>query len=112
MANREIRAILNQVEGVYETELKLKLEIIYQHAWTHSSDPYSGTDGVKLLEQFKEYWNANFASEGYDLAHLWTDRETVTSEDEDGEEIEVGGQAFAGHGLPSPLSLWVLVLWV
>ena len=95
-ANREIRAILNQVEGVYETELKLKLEIIYQHAWTHSSDPYSGTDGVKLLEQFKEYWNANFASEGYDLAHLWTDRETVTIEDEDGEEIEVGGQASRG----------------
>ena len=95
-ANREIRAILNQVEGVYEQELKLKLEIVYQHAWTRNSDPYSGTDGTKLLGQFREYWNANFASEGYDLAHLWTDRETVTIEDEDGEEIEVGGQAFPG----------------
>ena len=95
-ANREIRAILNQVEGVYETELKLKLEIIYQHAWTHSSDPYSGTDGVKLLEQFKEYWNANFASEGYDLAHLWTDRESLKGEDKDGEEIDLGGLAWTG----------------
>ena len=95
-ANREIRAILNQVEGVYETELKLKLEIVYQHAWTRSSDPYSGTDGTKLLGQFREYWNANFISEGYDLAHLWTDRGTVTIEDEDGEEMEVAGQASRG----------------
>ena len=95
-ASREIRSVLNQVEGVYETELKLKLEIVYQHAWNRSSDPYSGTDGSELLDQFREYWNANFASEGYDLAHLWTDRGTVTIEDEDGEEIEVGGQASLG----------------
>ena len=30
---------LNMVEGVYETELKLKLEIVYQHAWNRSNDP-------------------------------------------------------------------------
>ena len=95
-ANREIRAILNQVEGIYENELKLQLEIVYQHAWSQSNDPYSGTDGNKLLEQFREYWNANFASEGYDLAHLWTDRETLTIENENGQEIEVGGQASLG----------------
>ena len=95
-ANREIRAILNQVEGVYETELKLKLEIVYQNAWNRSSDPYSGTDGDKLLEQFREYWNANFASEGYDLAHLWTGRETLTNKDEDGEEFDIGGLAWTG----------------
>ena len=95
-ANQEIRAILNQVEGIYETELKLKLEIVYQHAWTRSGDPYSGTDGNKLLEQFREYWNANFASEGYDLAHLWTEKETLTWRDEDGEEIEIGGLAWRG----------------
>ena len=95
-ANREIRGILNRVEGVYEQELKLKLEIVYQHTWARSNDPYSGTDGTKLLGQFREYWNANFISEGYDLAHLWTGRETLTIEDEDGEEIEVAGQASKG----------------
>ena len=96
-ANREIRAILNQVEGVYETELKLKLEIVYQHAWTRSSDPYSGTDGGKLLEQFAEYWEANLFSEDYDVAHLWTGRETLTAEDEDtGEEEPIGGLAWQG----------------
>ena len=96
-ANREIRTILNRVEGVYETELKLKLEIVYQHAWTRSSDPYSGTDGGKLLEQFAEYWEANFFSEDYDVAHLWTGRETLTAEDEDtGEEEPIGGIAWQG----------------
>ena len=96
-ANREIRGILNLVEGVYETELKLKLEIVYQHAWTRSSDPYSGTDGGKLLEQFAEYWEANFFPEDYDVAHLWTGRETLTAEDEDtGEEKPIGGLGWTG----------------
>ena len=93
-ASREIRSVLNQVEGVYETELKLKLEIVYQHAWNRSSDPYSGTDGSELLDQFRQYWNDNFSAEGYDLAHLWTDRETLKGEDKDGEEIDLGGIAW------------------
>lgn len=95
-ANREIRAILNQVEGVYETELKLKLEIVYQHAWTRRDDPYTATDGSDLLNQFREYWNDNFYAEGYDLAHLWTDRDTLTRVDEDGEEFDIGGTAWRG----------------
>ena len=95
-ANQEIRGILNQVEGVYKTQLKLNLEIVYQHAWTRISDPYSGTDSHELLKWFREYWNTNFASEGYDLAHLWTGRETLTFAGEDGEEIDVAGLAFRG----------------
>ncbi len=96
-ANREIISIMNQVEGVYETQLKLKLEIVYQHAWSRSNDPYSGTDGSDLLDQFKEYWNTNFYdSEDYDLAHLWTGRETLTDEDEEGEERQLGGIAWTG----------------
>ena len=93
-ANREIISIMNQVEGVYETELNLKLEIVFQHAWTRSNDPYTGTNGSDLLEQFREHWNGNFSAEGYDLAHLWTGRETLKREDEDGEEVDVAGQAY------------------
>lgn len=95
-ANREIRSILNQVEGVYEQQLKLKLEIVYQHAWSKRNDPYTATDGSDLLDEFREYWNDNFSAEGYDLAHLWTDRETLTAEDEDGEEYDISGIAWVG----------------
>ena len=95
-ANAEILNILNQVEGVYHDELKLKLEVTFQHAWTDSADPYDTTDGNTLLDQFREHWNANFASEGYDLAHLWTGRDEVTSENEDGETFRIGGLAWRG----------------
>ena len=95
-ANREILGILNQFEGVYETELNLKLEIVYQNAWTSRNDPYSGTDGDELIRQFREYWNVNFISQGYDLAHLWTGKQRLTTENEDGEEMEVAGQASLG----------------
>lgn len=92
-ANREIQSILNQVEGVYEQELKLKLEIVYQHAWNTSNDPYTKTDGSDLLDEFADYWNANFYySEDYDLAHLWTGRDEF--QNEDGKEL--GGIAWTG----------------
>ncbi len=91
-ANREIRSVLNQVERVYEQELKLKLEIVYQHAWTRRNDPYTETDASDLLDQFTEHWNDNFFAEDYDLAHLWTDRDEL--QNEDGEEI--GGIAWLG----------------
>ena len=93
-ANREIRAILNQVEGVYEPEVKLTVEIVFQHAWSSSNDPYTTTDASELLDQFREHWNANFLdAEGYDLAHLWTGKQQLTHENENGEEITLGGFA-------------------
>ena len=82
-ANRAIRTVLNLVEGVYEDELKLKLEITYQHAWNRSNDPYTETDGSELLGQFAEHWNDNFFAEDYDLAHLWTGREEFQNDDGD-----------------------------
>ncbi len=95
--NQEIESILNRVEGVYEQELNLKLEIVFQHAWNSRNDPYSGTDGQDILEQFRHHWNANFYySEDYDLAHLWTGKQTLTAEDEEGEEIRIGGIAWPG----------------
>lgn len=96
-AKREIISIMNMVEGVYEQELNLKLEIVFQHAWNRSNDPYTGTDGRDLLEQFRDHWNANFYYlENYDLAHLWTGRQTLTDEDDEGEEIRIGGIAWRG----------------
>ena len=85
-ANREIRGILNQVEGVYQSELLLQLRISFQHAWTMEDDPYTAINASDLLYEFIEHWNANFAAEeNYDLAHIWTDRERT--------DFHIGGLA-------------------
>ncbi len=75
-ANRAIRGILNQVEGIYQNELLLQFRIVSQNTWGTEDDPYTATNLPELLDEFAEYWNTNFAAEiDYDLAHLWTDRE-------------------------------------
>ena len=73
-ANRKIMSILNRVEGVYERELRLKIEVTYQHVWETSRDPYNKTDMSELLDQFQDHWNENFFHVDYDLAHMWTGR--------------------------------------
>ena len=87
-ANSEILSILNKVEGVYEEELRLSLEVVYQHAWTTELDPYTSTEANELLDEFKEHWNANFFSEGYDVAHLLTGRKNL--------DRDIGGTAWLG----------------
>ena len=72
-ARSEIEGILNQVEGVYQSELLLQFQISFQHAWDMEDDPYTATNASDLLDEFIEHWNANYAAaEDYDLAHLWT----------------------------------------
>ena len=77
-ANREIDGILNQVDGVYQSELLLQLRISFQHTWNTVNDPYTGKTLCELFDEFRTYWNANFASnQDYDLAHLWTGKKRV-----------------------------------
>lgn len=73
-ANNEILSILNAVEGVYQTELGITFDIVYQHAWS-TSDPYSGTSASTVLEQFRSYWNTNYSNVARDIAHMWTGRD-------------------------------------
>jgi hypothetical protein len=74
-ANNEILNILNQVEGVYQTELSVSFEVVYQHTWDTSSDPYSSTSPSTTLQEFTDYWNMHFSAVNYDLAHLWTGKD-------------------------------------
>jgi hypothetical protein len=78
-ANDEILSILNQVQGIYETQLGLTLKVIFQHAWATSTDPYTdfgtGTgDASMMLDEFRNYWNANFTGIPRDTSMLWTNR--------------------------------------
>lgn len=72
-ANNEILGIMNQVEGVYETEFGITFKIVHQNTWATPDDPYTTTsDSIKVLDEFKSYWNANFTHVSRDLAHMWT----------------------------------------
>ncbi|HKZ02443.1 MAG TPA: Calx-beta domain-containing protein [Pyrinomonadaceae bacterium] len=74
-ANNEILSIMNQVQGIYETQVGLTFSIVFQHTWDTSADPYSVTnDASGMLQEFRNYWNANFASTPRDTAYLWTGR--------------------------------------
>jgi hypothetical protein len=76
-ANDEILSIMNQVEGVYQAQLGItfSIAITAQHTWNTASDPYTTTDSGALLDEFRNYWNANFTGIGRDLAHMWTGKD-------------------------------------
>ncbi|HKR60337.1 MAG TPA: M12 family metallo-peptidase [Pyrinomonadaceae bacterium] len=71
-ANNEIIAIMNQVEGIYDTQFGLQFSIVFQNVWTFSGDPYTTTNSDAALNEFTGYWNANHGTLVRDLAHMWT----------------------------------------
>jgi hypothetical protein len=78
-ANAEILSILNMVEGVYESQLGLTFDIVYQHVWT-TSDGYNGANSSTLMDSFRGYWNANRTNVSRDVAHLWTAKPNVLAQ--------------------------------
>jgi len=74
-ANAAILEILNQVDGIYQTQLSIALRVVYQHAWSATDDPYTSTAAITMLNEFQNYWNSNFYSTPYDLAHMWTGKD-------------------------------------
>ncbi len=72
-ANDQILDIMNQVDGIYQVEIGLTFQIVFQNAWSDAaSDPYVSTDSADVWREFSDYWNAHFAGTQRDLAHLWT----------------------------------------
>ncbi|MBZ5496659.1 MAG: IPT/TIG domain-containing protein [Acidobacteriia bacterium] len=71
-ANATILDILNQVDGIYQSQLSISLQVVYQHVWSTPTDPYSSTAPSAMLSEFRDHWNANFYYVPFDLAHMWT----------------------------------------
>ena len=80
-ANNEILEILNMAEGVYESQINLKIRVSYQHTWS-TADPFSGANTDALLRSFQGYWNANYPTAQYprDAAHLFTGKAFALSQ--------------------------------
>jgi hypothetical protein len=72
-ANNHILSIMNQVDGIYQFELGITFQIVFQNTWTNgATDPYSSLNNFAVLNEFSEYWNANFQNVQRNLAHLWS----------------------------------------
>jgi hypothetical protein len=74
-ANAAILEILNQVDGIYSSQLSLSLRVSYQHSWATFNDPYVATNASGMLTEFRSYWNQNLASQRYEIAHMWTGKD-------------------------------------
>ena len=74
-ANNDILGIMNAVQGIYQRDIGLTFTVVFQHTWATANDPYNTSgDAVAALNEFTNYWNANFASQPRDVTHLWTGR--------------------------------------
>ncbi len=68
-----IQGILNDVDGIYRSDLNLYISITYQQAWPSSgSDPYTSNDAVTTLYQFRSWWQSNRGGTTRDTAHLFS----------------------------------------
>jgi hypothetical protein len=70
-ANQRILHVLNMVEGVYESELGVSIDVVYQHAWT-APDPYGADSPLGVLQAFRAHWNASMAAVPRDFTQLFT----------------------------------------
>jgi hypothetical protein len=73
--NDEILSVLNLIEGIYQNELGLSFNVVYQHTWATTDDPYQSTAPGTAVAEFKNYWNMNFAHIARDVAHRWTGKD-------------------------------------
>jgi len=77
-ANDHILSIMNQVDGIYQVEIGLTFQVVFQNSWTDpASDPYVSTDANDLIREFADYWSVHFAGTQRDLSHLWTGKHLV-----------------------------------
>ena len=77
-ANDEILKILNLIEGSFEIELGLTIDVVFQHAWT-TADPYIASTANSTLASFRDFWNVNYPTTSVprDLAHIWSSRSNL-----------------------------------
>ncbi len=79
-SNTEIIGIVNMIQGLYENDLDLQINISYQNVWTTSSDPYTGNPSTEigselLVNELRNYWESNMHSVERDLVHLFTGKD-------------------------------------
>jgi Metallo-peptidase family M12/Reprolysin family propeptide len=74
-ANNDILSIMNGVQAVFQRDVGVTFNVVFQHTWATQADPYNANgDPVAMLNEFTTVWNRDFSGTARDLAHLWTGR--------------------------------------
>ncbi|MCA8970411.1 MAG: IPT/TIG domain-containing protein [Planctomycetes bacterium] len=69
----DVTSVMNSVATIYKRDAEIDYKITTILVRT-SSDPYTSTNSSTLLNQFRNWWNANQGSVRRDVAHLFTGR--------------------------------------
>ena len=78
-AGDRILQVMNVVDGIYQVEVGVSFQIVFQNFWTDpNTDPYTQGDAGDRLDEFRNHWNSR-TDGGFgttrSLAHLWTGRD-------------------------------------
>lgn len=77
-ANNNILAVLNQVEGVYQTTFNIRFLVVFQSVWSVSSDPYNAVapsppgDASNVVNELATWWQANRSNINRDVVHFFS----------------------------------------
>ncbi len=71
----EIESIVNMVDGIYEAELGITIQIVSLNVWQSEPDPYTSTDSGSLLGELRTEWNSEQGAITRDATHLFTGKE-------------------------------------
>ncbi|MGB7621926.1 MAG: zinc-dependent metalloprotease family protein [Terriglobia bacterium] len=74
-SNSVIEGVLNEVDGIYQSQLNLTLTVGFQNVFTTPAQPYTQTDPGQLLNQFRQEWVAHRAGVQRDVAHLYSGKD-------------------------------------
>jgi hypothetical protein len=86
----DMNNIMVQVDGIYEAQLGMSINVVFSRAWTTNTDPYTLTDASDALFELADSYEDTFGVGGVparDLTHMFTGK------DFDGSTI---GIAFTG----------------
>jgi hypothetical protein len=68
----DIEGVLNSMDFIYDRDTQINYTITTIIVRSNPNDPYTSTDAVTLLNQFRSHWNTSQGSIQRDLAHLMT----------------------------------------
>jgi len=71
----EIEATLNMVDGIFEAELGITIDLVSVNVWQAEPDPYTSTESGTQLNEVRSYWNNNNSAVTRDAVHLFTGKD-------------------------------------